>query len=607
MKQFQKYGVAAAVASIATGALATSVSKNEAGDLAIVPYYTVNDGKNTGIHIINTTARTQVVKVRLRRGTDSKDALDFNLVMSPYDEWTANIGAGGETGVQVTTNDSTCTVPEFPNGVAQMPATWAEGANEGYVEIVGMGQTSATPYTTATAGLPTAKRLTGDKAAEAQTLAVAAEHGENGVPASCAVVREHFYRVAEGDVGDIEVPGTHTSLLLSNGLCSATAVATTASACYQTGASVGAATAKDNATGIATLVNLTYMEDTADDAFKVSWMITDSTGGLEIGDNAVMVEEFASDPMMTNQQPLSFGLTGQLRYDPLNFELPNLVFGAWPSSNATRQTDGADTGTTLTDGSMFDDLRYALNADSLINDWAAFEAADGSSVAADWVITLPGQYVMNNPICDFVGNYANSTSTAMVCNATAIKNEGMSRDELPLILANSAGYRLTLWDREEQNQAGEAPEVDQDLGFSPSGEGDIPTGEALLLREVNVISFGEGDVLGSSALQSEDTGLRVVVDFQEADKGWGKMAIEPKPTTTGPDIWYPGATDDDDPILPRLGASSTDATGIWGSWGDVEAEWATIAVGFAAWERSFADQAGNYGRAIEHTTVGSRS
>lgn len=601
MKQFQKYGVAAAVASIATGALATSVSKNEAGDLAIVPYYTVNDGKNTGIHIINTTPRTQVVKVRLRRGTDSKDALDFNLVMSPYDEWTANIGAGGPTGVQVTTNDTTCTVPEFPNGVAQMPATWAEGANEGYVEIVGMGQTDATPYTLATAGEPLAKRLTGDKAAEAQTLAVAAEHGEDGVPASCTIVREHFYRVAEADVLDEDVPGTHTSLLLSNGLCSATAVATTASACYVTGAVVGT-----NATALQGLINLTYMEDTQDDAFKVSWMVTDSAGGLEIGDNAVMVEEFASAPMMTNQQPLSFGLTGQLRYDPLNFELPNLAFGAWPSSNATRQAHLAVAGTPLTDGSMFDDLRGALNADYLINDWADIDA-DGSSVATDWVITLPGQYVMNNPICDFSGNYANATSTAMVCNSTAIKNEVMSRDELPLILANSAGYRLTLWDREEQNQAGETPTPEQDLGFSPSGEGDVPAGEALLLREVNVVSFGGGDVLGSSELQSEENGLRVVVDFQTADRGWGKMKIEPKPTTTGPDIWYPGATDDDDPILVRLGGSSTSATDIWGSWDDVADADATVAIGFAAWERSFADQAGNYGRAIEHTTIGSRS
>ena len=140
MKQFQKYGVAAAVASLAAGAVAQEVSNTESGDLAIIPYYTVLDGKNTGMHIINTTDSTQVVKVRLRRGADSKDALDFNLVMSPRDEWTANIGAGGDTGVQVTTNDTTCTVPAFDNGVAQMPDTYAEGATEGYVEIIAMGQ-----------------------------------------------------------------------------------------------------------------------------------------------------------------------------------------------------------------------------------------------------------------------------------------------------------------------------------------------------------------------------------------------------------------------------------------------------------------------------------
>ena len=143
MKQFQKYGVAAAVASIATGVVATEVSKKEAGDLAIIPYYTVLDGKNTGMHIINTTASTQVVKVRLRRGADSKDALDFQPRYVPVDEWTANIGANPDgDGVRVTTGDTTCTVPAFPEGGAVMPTTFAEGAEEGYVEIIAMGQPS---------------------------------------------------------------------------------------------------------------------------------------------------------------------------------------------------------------------------------------------------------------------------------------------------------------------------------------------------------------------------------------------------------------------------------------------------------------------------------
>ena len=58
-------------------------------------------------------------------------------------------------------------------------------------------------------------------------------------------------------------------------------------------------------------------------------MLTDPAGGLEAGDNAVMIEGFADAAMMTNQQPLSFGTDGLLNYDPLNFELPNLAYGAY--------------------------------------------------------------------------------------------------------------------------------------------------------------------------------------------------------------------------------------------------------------------------------------
>ena len=68
--------------------------------------------------------------------------------------------------------------------------------------------------------------------------------------------------------------------------------------------------------------NLSSLSDTSDQALKVSYFITDSTGGLEAGDNAFMIEGFASAPMATNQQPLSFGTAGKLEYDPLNFELP---------------------------------------------------------------------------------------------------------------------------------------------------------------------------------------------------------------------------------------------------------------------------------------------
>lgn len=565
MKQFQKYGVAAAVASVAAGAVAQEISKNEAGDLAIIPYYSVLDGKNTGMHIINTTASTQVVKVRLRRGADSKDALDFNLVMSPYDEWTANIGAGGDTGVQLTTNDTTCTIPEFDNGVAQMPDTYAEGATEGYAEIIAMGQ-------------PTT---------ELSHIGITAKHTEDGVPFSCELVRQNFFRVPVGDVGDAEVRGTHASNILSTGFCT------------DVNESIAGAVTALGVCKFNTAQNLSIMEDADDNALKVSFFITDSDGGLEAGDNAVHVSGFANAPMMTNQQPLSFGTAGILQFDPLNFELPNLAYGAYESSNATRIAGGADGASDISSGALFDGVREALDAEALINDWASFEAADGSTVAADWVVTLPGQYTMNNPICDL---YASYTLAATACaTAAAAAAAAAGGDELPLILASnttsnpiSGNSNLSLWDREEMAQIRPDTPSDSDLGFSPGGSAGDPTQLAVLNREVNVISWNEVSSLNTAATQEDDLGLGVNVDVPDADRGWGELAIVPATAAVGT-VDFGGIVDDDENLGPDAGAGA--ATNA------VANPNATAALGIAVWERQFAAQAGNYGRMVEHSTI----
>jgi len=574
MKQFQKVGLAAAVATVAAGTVAqpdSAVSRTETGDLAIIPYYTVLDGTNTGMHIINTTDSTQVVKVRLRRGTDSKDALDFNLVMSPRDEWTANIGPGGANGVLVTTNDTTCTVPAFPEGGAEMPDTYSDGATEGYVEIIAMAETTD----------------------ELQPIAVAAEHAA-GVPADCAAVRQNFYRVAETNVGDAAIRGTHTSNLTSNGVCATAAVSA--------GVCSGAAGA-----------NVSNFQDSDDNALKVSFMLTDPQGGLEAGDNAVMVEGFADGAMMTNQQPLNFGTDGLLNFDPLNFELPNLAFGAFPSSNAARQAAGADIADDLADGSMWDSLADALDADSVANDWAAFTTADGT-VHADWVVTLPGQYVMTNPICDTYGSYteANATAAAACTNATAIATYsaagGADRNQLPLVVASNVdggslvtGSNMNLWDREELSLAGDEstpPEQDDELGFSPGGSSGDPADPdvtVVLPNEVNVIAFGDAD--STTAVMSN---LKLsVTPPATSDRGWGRLDIQS--SNAAPELWrLSGGVDDGD--VPSTAGVVQDAA----DWGATDPTDVAV-VGFAVWQRSFAAQAGNYGRMIEHSTITSTS
>lgn len=78
---FKSLSLAAAVAAASIGyagiANAQSLANNEGlGDLAIVPYYTVQGSWSTGVDIINTSDATQVIKIRLRRAVDSMDALE---------------------------------------------------------------------------------------------------------------------------------------------------------------------------------------------------------------------------------------------------------------------------------------------------------------------------------------------------------------------------------------------------------------------------------------------------------------------------------------------------------------------------------------------------
>ena len=116
-----------------------TVAPNERGDLALVPYYTVLNEWVTGLHIVNTSARTQVVKVRFRRATDAMDALDFNLVLSPHDVYAGFLSRDPDGAIAWTSPDTTCTVPATQGNRLHMPDLYRADAESGYVEIIAMG------------------------------------------------------------------------------------------------------------------------------------------------------------------------------------------------------------------------------------------------------------------------------------------------------------------------------------------------------------------------------------------------------------------------------------------------------------------------------------
>ena len=202
MLNLRKKALALAVAAAALGggmsavqaqAVVPYVSANNLGQALIYPYYTVRDGWRTFVHVTNTSAKTVATRVRFRAARESEDVLDFVLVLSPFDMWTAVVEErGGAPGVRPT--DNSCTVPIIGSGnfvpfrVTDLNAPQeVNKLREGYVEIFQMGVAIN----------------------EEQPVAIAATHGTDGRPANCGAVVTAFSTVANvdttrGQFGDLE-------------------------------------------------------------------------------------------------------------------------------------------------------------------------------------------------------------------------------------------------------------------------------------------------------------------------------------------------------------------------------------------------------------------
>jgi len=115
------------------------------GEVLLYPYYNVNEGNATFIGVANTTGQVKVVKFRIREGVESEDVLDFQIWLSPYDHWTAVMAQVGGN-VNISTNDTTCTVPSLANGANlitnRISSTYTgnvlDRLSEGHIEIIEM-------------------------------------------------------------------------------------------------------------------------------------------------------------------------------------------------------------------------------------------------------------------------------------------------------------------------------------------------------------------------------------------------------------------------------------------------------------------------------------
>jgi len=100
----------AGAAGIAGTAQAVNMNPDGLGQVLLYPYYTSNGGNQTILSVVNTTDNAKAVKVRFLEGFNSREVLDFNLYLSPYDVWAAAIADDDGTAT-LYVNDDSCTVP----------------------------------------------------------------------------------------------------------------------------------------------------------------------------------------------------------------------------------------------------------------------------------------------------------------------------------------------------------------------------------------------------------------------------------------------------------------------------------------------------------------
>ncbi|MEO8673822.1 MAG: hypothetical protein ABI411_21135, partial [Tahibacter sp.] len=118
--------VAAGLVATAPSVQALQINPDGTGQVLIYPYYTVNANNSTLLSVVNATSKAKAIKVRLLEAYNGQEVLVFNLFLSRFDVWTANIFSLVDTGGgNLLTDDESCTIPDIKGslgaGLLQLP------------------------------------------------------------------------------------------------------------------------------------------------------------------------------------------------------------------------------------------------------------------------------------------------------------------------------------------------------------------------------------------------------------------------------------------------------------------------------------------------------
>jgi hypothetical protein len=182
------------LAIVSTGTQATHLNPRGKGQALIYSYYTANNHFQTNLHLTNTQNAYKIVKIRFHESGLSRDVLNFNIYLSPYDTWTGVV-RNVDGNANLISNDTTCTMPMYDQETSlgtlnstglNMNATSYTNVNqadarEGFIEVIEMGNIPDNLFAD----------MTGDNRVD-DTQDILVQHGiqqgSNGVPTNCDVV-----------------------------------------------------------------------------------------------------------------------------------------------------------------------------------------------------------------------------------------------------------------------------------------------------------------------------------------------------------------------------------------------------------------------------------
>jgi hypothetical protein len=381
------------------------------GDSVLYPFYTTYNGATTTFSLTNTSfTDTIVVKVRFRDADQSRDELDFLVVLSPEDKFDFFVQEVGGT-KRAAWNDNSCVIgfggvpdPDF-EGLKTLNFPVDYGNTTGHVEVIGMLNLQ---------GLEDGTGGDLDQWAKHVTSSTGQAYPDN-----CGALRRTFGS-REGVNGIAEEGGAP---VLSND-----------------------STAGQQALADADVPNV----------LTGSMFVTVPGMGIEAGTDAVMVrntfergflaaqsrELCEGDPTSLTTGFVDQGtnacwaimgdVTGQDDVDDQEFDHPNLRDINWVGANGEAGTNTV---------AVLDEL---MTAQEVLGDWTQNPA---TRAGADWVIPLITKYVYLNTAGDLcnagdklVGYNAPGACTAV---PTPFEDENLGIANIPTLCGPSGGVPLT--------------------------------------------------------------------------------------------------------------------------------------------------------------------